>query len=96
MGDTKPLICPACNGDSFSIKYEAAYVYSYIIDSDAPGLNNTTEFLPFQYDQREQKDAKQYLQCRTCGSIYPCYVNDWDKGIGVKALQDAIDSKTEL
>jgi hypothetical protein len=94
MSDTKLLICPICKSNSFSLKYEATYVYSYIIDSDAPGLNNTEEFLPFMYDNREQKETKQFLECNTCGSIYKCYFNQWDKKIGIKDLQAAISSSS--
>jgi hypothetical protein len=74
------------------MKYEATYVYSYFIDSDAPGLSNTEEFLPYMFDNREQKETKQYLECNTCGSVYKCYFNIWDKKIDIKDLQAAIDS----
>lgn len=93
MADTKLLVCPECNSSQFLIKYEATYVYSYIIDSDAPGLKNTEEFLPFLYDNREQKETNQYLECSKCGHKYPCFFNQWDKGIGVKELQEAINAQ---
>ncbi len=92
MKDNKSLICPCCSGHNFFIKYEATYIYSYEIDSDAPGNKNTDEFLPFLFDRREQKSTKQYLECRSCGNQYPCYFNEWDKGIGMHVLQEAIDS----
>ena len=97
MADSPSLTCRACNGGSFVIKYEATYEYSYIIDADAPGRKNTVEFLPFLYDRREQKSARQYLQCRSCGAKYPCYFNEWDPGraIGVQILQQAIDAGAE-
>ena len=94
MSDTKLLVCPICKSNSFLIKYEATYVYSYFIDSDAPGLKNTEEFLPFMFDNREQKETKQFLECNTCGSIYKCYFNEWDKKIGIKDLQAAISSSS--
>lgn len=84
------LLCPVCNNSNFLIKYEATYVYSYIIDSDAPGLRNKNEFLPFMFDNREQKDTKQFVECITCGSKFRCYFNQWDNKIGFKALQEAI------
>jgi hypothetical protein len=84
------LVCPNCSNSNFLIKYEATYVYSYIIDSDAPGLRNKDEFLPFMFDNREQKDTKQFLECITCGSKFRCYFNQWDNKIGLKTLQDAI------
>lgn len=86
------LVCPSCNGNKFLIKYQATYVYSYLVDSDAPGLRNSEEFLPFMFDNREQTETKQFLECTTCGSKYKCYFNEWDKNIGIKALQDAICS----
>ena len=92
MSDTELLVCPVCKSNSFLLKYEATYVYSYFIDSDAPGLKNTDEFLPFMFDNREQKETKQFLECITCGSKYKCYFNQWDNKIGIKDLQAAISS----
>lgn len=84
------LLCPVCNTNHLILKYEATYEYSYIIDSNAPGLNNTNELLPYMYDSREQKDAKQYLECQTCKTQYPCYFDKWTAGINSKQLQHAI------
>lgn len=94
MNDKKLLVCPVCNGNRFLLKYKATYVYSYFIDSDAPGHKNTAEFLPFMFDSREQKETKQFLECNTCGSEYKCYFNQWDKKIGIKELQAAISSRS--
>lgn len=93
MNDNELLVCPVCKNSNFLIKYEATYVYSYIIDSNAPGLRNTDEFLPFMFDNREQKDTKQYLECNTCGSIFNCYFNQLDKKISAQDLQSAISLK---
>lgn len=93
MSDSSLLICPICKSSNFLIKYEATYVYSYLIDSDAPGTRNTEEFLPFMFDNREQKNTRQYLECNTCGSIYSCYFNHIDKKINLKDLQAAISLK---
>lgn len=84
------LVCPICRSCHFAIKYEAAFVYSYIIDSNAPGLNNNDEFLPFLFDRREQKQTQQYIECTICGSKYPCYFNHWDNNISIQTLQNAI------
>lgn len=86
------IVCPICNGDHFVLKYEATYEYSYIIDSNAPGLNNTQELLPHMYDQREQKDTKQYIECRDCKTSYPCYFDKWTEEINSQTIQKAIDS----
>ncbi len=90
--EVQSLHCPSCEGDQFEIKYEAAYIYSYAIDADAPGLKNIKEFLPFQYDTREQVKAEQYVQCRACGAKYDCFVNDWDGEMTLSALQEAINA----
>jgi uncharacterized protein YbaR (Trm112 family) len=86
------IVCPVCNGDQLILKYEATYEYSYIIDSNAPGLNNIEELLPHMYDNREQKDTKQYIECSTCKTNYPCYFDKWTEKINSKTIQKAIDS----
>ncbi len=64
-------ICPICNQCNLTLRYEASYVYSYVIDSDAPGLKNSEEFLSYLYDKREQKDTRTYIECNKCGTQYP-------------------------
>ncbi len=91
MSPAKPLTCKICQGNRFQLKYEATYVYSYVLDGDAPGFKNTKELLPFMYDSREQQDSKQYLHCDTCGFDYPCYFTDWDQKSGFAVLQEVID-----
>lgn len=63
--------CPICNCTNLTLRYEASYVYSYILDSDAPGLKNSEEFQSFLYDRREQKDTRTYIECNECGTQYP-------------------------
>lgn len=63
--------CPICKGRDLTLRYEASYVYSYIVDSDAPGLKNSEEFLSFLYDNREQKNTRTYVECSQCGTQYP-------------------------
>lgn len=92
MDKTRCLFCPICKTSNFLIKHQATYVYSYVIDSDAPGLNNSEEFLPFLYDNREQIDTKQYLECSGCGAVYPCFFNEWDRKVGLQELQYAINA----
>lgn len=92
MNEKRILECPNCSGHNFQIKYEATYVYSYDIDSDAPGLKNTDEFLPFMFDRREQKDAHQYLECKSCQKQYPYYMNEWDEKAGIEELQRAVNN----
>ncbi|MDF2844462.1 MAG: hypothetical protein K0R00_2888 [Herbinix sp.] len=64
-------ICPICNKNDLILRHEANYVYSYVIDSDAPGLKNTQELLSYQYDKREQRYHRDYVECTTCGTQYP-------------------------
>lgn len=63
--------CPICNSRDLTLRYEAGYVYSYVIDSDAPGLKNSEEFLSFLYDKREQKDTRTFIECNCCKAQYP-------------------------
>jgi len=63
--------CPICKSTNLTLRYEASYVYSYILDSDAPGLKNSDEFLSYLYDKREQKDTRTYIECNNCGTQYP-------------------------
>lgn len=85
--DNKEIICPACKSSKLMIKYEAKYVYSYAIDNDAPGFKNTTELLPFMYDNREQTEAKQYIECNACGAQYPCFYSLGSNALDFKLLQ---------
>ena len=63
--------CPVCNCCDMTLRYEASYVYSYILDEDAPGLKNEEEFRSFLYDRREQKDNRTYIECNHCKTQYP-------------------------
>lgn len=84
--------CPACGSNQLLARYEATYVYSYIIDDDVLGSKNKEEFLPFLFDNREQKDAKQYVECTHCHAHYPCSFSEGNKGIEMTILQKAIRS----
>jgi hypothetical protein len=90
MPQTDRIFCPACTNDRLALKYEATYEYTYIIDSDAPGRGNTKELLPYLYDNREQKEAKQYIECSTCGATYPCFFDKWTEGINPDALRKVL------
>lgn len=89
--DNNRFMCPVCKSDKLMIKYEAKYVYSYEIDNDAPGLRNTTEFLPFMYDRREQTEAKQYIECVVCGTQYPCFFSQGSQGLDLKVLHQVLE-----
>jgi len=84
------LFCPACGSSNLTAKYEAKYIYSYIIDSDSPGTLNKDEFYPFLYDKREQVESKQYVECGACKTQYPCTFTTDNKGIDSAVLKKAI------
>ncbi len=63
--------CPICRCTNLTLRHEAAYVYSYILDEDAPGLKNEEEFQSFLYDKREQTSNRTYVECKECGTQYP-------------------------
>lgn len=92
MHHNNHVVCPVCNSNHLILKYQATYEYSYKIDANAPGVNNTKELLPYMYDSREQKGAKQYILCKNCGTNYPCYFDKWTEGITSKMIQETIDS----
>lgn len=90
------LICPVCNNSNLFIKYEATYVYSYAINGNAPGTKNTIEFLPYLYDNREQTETKQYIECNFCKAKFPCVFDQWDNGIDIDAIQESINKENRI
>jgi hypothetical protein len=84
-------VCPVCQNSRFVVKYEASHVYSYVMDSDAPGHKNTDEFLSFLYDRRELTKSDQYVECQSCGAKFPCSFRVWNKETGMEALQEALN-----
>ncbi|HCC08193.1 MAG TPA: hypothetical protein DEP72_08580 [Clostridiales bacterium] len=88
------LICPSCNNNDFIGKYEALYVYSYFIDSNAPGLKNDENFYSFLYDKRELKGRKQYVECCNCGAQYPCDFTEGNKGVNSNTLKNIVNSNS--
>jgi DNA-directed RNA polymerase subunit RPC12/RpoP len=88
---TDTLVCPVCRNSRFVVKYEASHVYSYVVDSDAPGCRNTDEFLSFLYDRRELINSNQYVECQACGTKFPCSFTVWNKDTSREALQEALN-----
>lgn len=86
------ITCPICGNDEFVARFQASYIYSYRIDNDAPGSENEDEFLPFLFDNREQVDSKEYLECVKCKNKFPCNFNEGTKGVSMTILQKAIRS----
>ncbi len=64
--ESKVYTCPVCKSKDLYLKHEASYVYSYILDSDAPGIKNSDVFSPFLYDRREQTESHEYVECEKC------------------------------
>lgn len=87
---TKSIICPACGGNRLTAKYEATYVYSYSIDNDALGHKNKEEFLSFLFDNRELKDAKQFVECSECGVQLPFTFGEGAHAVDFIILQKAV------
>lgn len=88
---TDMLLCPVCHKNRFVVKYEASHVYTYVVDSDAPGRRNTDEFLSFLYDRRELTSSEQYVECQSCGTKFPCSFTVWNRDTGRQALQEALN-----
>lgn len=91
MDNARVLVCPVCKQNNFVVRYEASHVYSYVVDSDAPGRKNHDEFLSFLYDKRELTNSDQYVECLSCGAKFPCSFNLWNKNTSMKELQDTIN-----
>jgi uncharacterized protein YbaR (Trm112 family) len=91
---TTHLTCPKCNNNSFEIKREATYVYTYHINTiKSTSLSINSEALPYLFNNREQKNIKDYLLCKSCGAQYPCSINNNDKNeINLTILQKALRS----
>jgi len=94
--ESSQIVCPLCNSNNLTAKYEAKYVYSYIIDSNAPGLKNKEELLPFLYDNREQVEARQYIKCESCGKQFPCFFSTKSNGIDYNDLQNILSNKSNF
>ena len=82
------LTCPHCGEKALVLRYEVAYVYSYILDGDAPGLANDAVFHPYAYDERTQKAAEQYVECTSCRKRYPCFLQM--ENCTLRQLQEAL------
>ncbi|NLJ40575.1 MAG: hypothetical protein GX352_03040 [Clostridiales bacterium] len=93
MDINQPLLCPNCNGTYFEIKREATYLYSYKLDTPlTEGWSTEKEMLPFLFDNREQIDSKEYIQCVECKTKYPCNLEGGDPNIHLTIVQKALRS----
>ena len=96
MNIDKSLVCQKCNGVYFKIRREATYLYTYTIDTPSTeNSNENTEALPFLFDNREQVNSREYLECEQCGAKYPCALDELGGKIHFTILQKAIRSDYE-
>ncbi len=89
MARQTPL-CPNCLQGQLMLKYEATYVYSYLLDSSTPGTRNKNEFLSFQYDKREKVEEAQFIKCEKCGYQVPCVFSPENNQIDIKQISDSL------
>ena len=88
------LICPKCNGTYFTMKREAAYLYTYKIDTPATEhRSKESEGLSFLFDYREQLSDKEYLECESCNAKFPCDLKLADEHVDFTILQKAVRSE---
>ncbi len=87
----RSIKCPNCDAQRFTAKYETTYVYSYKIDMENnKKLVAKDEPLPFLFDNREQCNPKQYIECDNCGIKYPCEFSMNSKEVDFTILRKAI------
>lgn len=90
----KSLTCPKCSGTYFTMKREAAYLYTYKINTpDTGDWSKENDALSFLFDYREQLSDKEYLECQQCKTQYPCDAKLADESIDFTILQKAIRSE---
>ncbi|SHJ63407.1 hypothetical protein SAMN02745163_02320 [Clostridium cavendishii DSM 21758] len=87
------LTCPKCNGVHFTVKRETTFLYSYKLETHVAKENIKNDCnLPFLFDNREQIDNIEYLQCDECGTMYNYDASKDNSNIQLTILQKAIRS----
>lgn len=93
MNIDKPLKCPDCNSSHFKIRREAAYLYTYTLDTlNEKDESESDESLPFLFDNREKIDSREYLECENCGAKFPCHLDELNNKIHLTIVQKALRS----
>lgn len=88
------LTCPKCSGTYFTMKREAAYLYTYKINTpDTEHWSKEKDALSFLFDYRERLNDKEYLECEKCKAKFPCEIKLADEHIDFTILQKAIRSE---
>ncbi|MCY6371145.1 hypothetical protein [Clostridium ganghwense] len=94
MNINESLVCPNCNSKYLKLKHEATYVYTYKINTPETGTwSNETETLPFLFDNRQQTNLKEYLECEKCGAKFPYSFDKDNPKIDLTISQKAIRSE---
>ena len=85
------IICPKCKGTHFTVKRETTYLYSYKLEITPPekSIENDSN-LPYLFDNREQIDNIEYLQCDECGEMYTYDLGKDSPHVQLTILQKAI------
>lgn len=87
------LVCPKCNGTYFVAKRETTFLYTYKLETSiTEHWSAEQEALPFLFDNREQLNNNEYLECTKCKTCYSCEFEDLDSTIHLTILQKAIRS----
>ena len=87
------LICPKCASTHFVIKRETTFLYTYKLETPiTEHWSAEEEALPFLFDNREQLNNKEYLECNKCRAQYAFDFDDTDSKIHLTILQKAIRS----
>lgn len=91
MNSEESLVCPKCQHKRFRMKRSATYIYTYNINTpNIDTCGNDEEALPFLFDNREQTDSEEYLECVNCGAKYPCPFFTKEQKIDLTILQKAV------
>lgn len=96
MDINEKLLCPNCKGNKFEVKREATFLYTYKLNT--PLTNEWSpehEALPFLFDNREQIDNREYIECTSCKKRYSCSLDEPGSKIHLTILQKAIRADFE-
>ena len=87
------LICQKCSGVYFQVKREATYLYTYNLETPyTEKWSKDDEGLAFLFDNREQINSKDYLECEQCKEKYSCDLDSKTSKIHFTISKKAIQS----
>lgn len=86
------MTCKNCNSNDFLLKKESTFIYTYKVNVSDISFNSNEEDLPFLFDNREEMNLKEYIECNKCQAIYPVNISTNDNKIKLTILQKAIRS----